>query len=321
MKQAYACRHPPFRKGSTEMAVLILGNDQDEHAQHMRAYLTTQGAEVEFLDSATFPAQMQISHQPARGEGTICLPAGRTLAFADIESVYWRNYSGVSPAELPDAEQAFIAANDARSLFESLLICLPVRWVNGLAGYRWHQTKPAALARVAALGAPVPATIVTNDPQAVLEFVDRHERCIFKPVQGGAHTQRVTREHLTEKNLASLAIAPVTIQEEVPGTDIRVFVAGRRVLACEVRTKALDFRDDPDPEIVAVTLPDDVAGMCQQAAAKLALLWTGIDLRRTPDGRYVFLEANPSPMFLGFERRSGLPLTESLAALLLHASE
>ncbi len=46
-------------------------------------------------------------------------------------------------------------------------------------------------------------------------------------------------------------------------------------------------------------------------------MWAGIDLRRTPAGRFVFLEANPSPMFLGFEAGAGLPLTESLAALLL----
>jgi len=31
----------------------------------------------------------------------------------------------------------------------------------------------------------------------------------------------------------------------------------------------------------------------------------------------VFLEANPSPMFLGFEERTGLPLTESLTELLV----
>ena len=43
----------------------------------------------------------------------------------------------------------------------------------------------------------------------------------------------------------------------------------------------------------------------------------GIDLRLTPEGRYVFLEANPSPMFLGFEARAGLPLTDALVALLL----
>ena len=54
-------------------------------------------------------------------------------------------------------------------------------------------------------------------------------------------------------------------------------------------------------------------------ARALDLLWTGIDLRRTPEGRYVFLEANPSPMFLGFESRSGLPLTAALADLLTEA--
>jgi hypothetical protein len=30
----------------------------------------------------------------------------------------------------------------------------------------------------------------------------------------------------------------------------------------------------------------------------------------------VFLEANPSPMFLGFEKATGLPLTEALVKLL-----
>jgi glutathione synthase/RimK-type ligase-like ATP-grasp enzyme len=101
------------------------------------------------------------------------------------------------------------------------------------------------------------------------------------------------------------------------GTDVRVFVAGERVLACEVRTAAVDFRDDPDPAIVPCELPDDVRAWCLRAAEALELVWTGIDLRRTPDGRHVFLEANPSPMFQGFEARSGLPLTEALADLLL----
>jgi glutathione synthase/RimK-type ligase-like ATP-grasp enzyme len=43
----------------------------------------------------------------------------------------------------------------------------------------------------------------------------------------------------------------------------------------------------------------------------------GIDFRLTPTGTYVFLEANPSPMFKGFEKYTGLPLTEALSSLLL----
>ncbi|MCI0742908.1 MAG: hypothetical protein L0Y72_28090, partial [Gemmataceae bacterium] len=213
--------------------------------------------------------------------------------------------------------QAALAANDARSLFEALLIGQPARWVNGWNAYQLHQTKPVQLARVAALGVPVPATLLANDPESVRDFAARHPRSIFKPVQGGAHTRRLELGHLTDTNLAHLALAPVTIQEEVPGTDLRVFVAGQRVLACEIHTDHVDFRDDPAPRIAPCALPVDVTAWCLRAARALELLWTGMDVRRTPDGRHVFLEANPSPMFLGFEERAGLPLTDALTALLL----
>ena len=39
----------------------------------------------------------------------------------------------------------------------------------------------------------------------------------------------------------------------------------------------------------------------------------GIDLRRTPDGRYVCFEVNPSPAFSFYERRTGLPIAHAIA--------
>ncbi len=299
------------------MTILILGGDDDEHALHMLNHLHQRGHDAEFFDSRHFPAQMQLSFDPGRGTGEVRLPGGRSLDILRIRSVYWRCYHGIPETRLPDPEQAFIAVNDARGLLESFLIRAPARWVNGWAAYQLHRTKPVQLAIVAALGVPTPETLLSNDPEAVLAFGGRHPRSIFKPVQGGAHARRLTGAHLAERNLANLAHAPVTIQEEVPGTNIRVFVAGERVLACEVRTVELDFRDDPSPRILPHALAPGVEANCLRIARALDLLWTGIDLRLTPEGRYVFLEANPSPMFLGFEQQAGLPLTESLAALLV----
>jgi hypothetical protein len=298
------------------MTVLILGGMDDAHACHVLEHLRFGGSDAELLDSRWFPSVLQIAYGPAPESGSLRLPTGRRLAFEEIGSVYWRCYNSVHTPDLPDPEQSFIAANDARGLFESVLIRLPARWVNGWRAYQLHQTKPVQLAIVVALGVPVPATLLGNDPEAVRDFAVRHPRCIFKPVQGGAHTRHLTPAHLDDDNLRNLALAPVTVQEEVPGTNVRVFVAGERVLACEVRSGSLDFRDDDNPHIVPHDLPDDVAAWCLRAARALELLWTGIDLRLTPEGRYVFLEANPSPMFMGFESRSGLPLTSSLAALL-----
>jgi glutathione synthase/RimK-type ligase-like ATP-grasp enzyme len=299
------------------MTVLILGGMDDEHACFMLEHLKEQGVDVELLDSRWFPADLGLAHDPLRGEWTLQLPTGRRLAGEQVRSVYWRCYNGVATPDLPDPEQAYIASNDARGLFESMLIHLPVRWVNGWQGFQLHQTKPVQLARVASLGVPIPASILANDPEAIREFAARHPHSIFKPIQGGAHTRRVKPEHLTEENLANLRHAPVTLQEEVPGTNIRVFVAGEKVLACEVRVEQLDYRDNEDPEIYQHALPAEVAEQSLRIARALDLRWTGIDFRRSPEGRYVFLEANPSPMFLGFQSRCGLPLVESLTALLV----
>jgi glutathione synthase/RimK-type ligase-like ATP-grasp enzyme len=162
----------------------------------------------------------------------------------------------------------------------------------------------------------VPQTLLTNDPAAVREFVAGVAASIFKPVQGGAHTRRVEPRHLTDENLAHLAYAPVTLQEEIPGTNLRVFVAGERAFCIEVRTGEIDFRDDRRPELLACEMSAELESWSRRIAERLKLVWTGIDWRRTPEGDHYFLEANPSPMFLGFEEATGLPLTESLVRLL-----
>lgn len=299
--------------------ILILGEETDEHALHMHHYLRHKQHDVELLNSQWFPQAMTLSLQIPAERGVISLPNGRTLDFSDVKSVYWRGYPGVGAADLRDPEQAWIAHNDARGLFESLLILLPARWVNGWDAFWLHQTKPVQLARVAALGVRVASTLLSNDPSAVLDFAANRPQSIVKPVQGGDHATRLRPGHLTQENLHQLRLAPITLQAEVPGTNIRVFVAGESVLACEVRTCELDYREDPSPELIVHELPLPIADTCRLIARTLHLLWTGIDFRLTPAGEYFFLEANPSPMFLGFERHTGLPLTERLAALLIDA--
>lgn len=299
------------------MTILLLGDEQDDHLLHMQRLLEQRAVDVAVINSQWFPQQMALSLDPRSSRWRIDLPSGRTLCSSDILSVYWRGYPGVGAADLPDPLQHFIAQNDARSLFESFLIQLPARWVNGWTAFQLHQTKPVQLVRVARLGVRVPATALTNSAAEVGRFVSQHSGCAFKPVQGGDSTRPVTMESLAQENLKSLRLAPITLQEIVPGTNIRVFVAGRRVVACEVQTSRLDYRDDPAAQLLTHDLPPAVVEDCLRIARELHLIWTGIDFRLTPDKQYVFLEANPSPMFIGFESQTGLPLTQLLADLLL----
>lgn len=298
------------------MTVLILGGSDDEHALHVLACLRQRGADAEVLDSLTFPHEMQISFDPCSRSFRLDLASGRSISSQEVRSVYWRRYDGVAAPENFRVDEATIAYYDTYSLFETLLFELSARWVNSWSAVRLHQTKPVQLAMVAALGIKIPATIVTNRSHVVTEFAARYLHVIFKPVQDGAHARELTLAHLTSQNLQKLRISPVTLQEKVPGTNIRVFVAGDRVMACEVETEHLDFRDDPAPKLRSHSLDAAMSDTCRQIARRLGLLWTGIDFKKNENG-YVFLEANPSPMFLQFESSTGLPITDSLIALLL----
>ena len=139
------------------MTILILGESHDEHAVHMRDHLRERGADAVHIDPEWFPGRMTIAFDPTAETGEIVVPEGRTIPFDQISAVYWRNYGGVQSSDLPDDDQAYVAENDSRGLFESMLIWLPARWVNGWNAIQMHQTKPVQLAMVARLGMPMSA--------------------------------------------------------------------------------------------------------------------------------------------------------------------
>jgi glutathione synthase/RimK-type ligase-like ATP-grasp enzyme len=299
--------------------VLIMGHPQDEHAQMVGRVLRYRGVDTYTIDSSDFPAFPELACSPG-GDGFVLRPRGcpRFLAAAEVSSVYWRNYNRIPKIALSDPEQAHIAQNDARGLFESFLGSNEFRWVNGLNGFELHQRKPLALKKVAALGVTIPRSIITNSPEALREFCVTDRSYIFKPVQGGAHAQRLESSQLSPDHLELLRLAPITVQEEVRGTNIRVFVAGQNILACEVRSSSLDFRDDPRPAIIEHKLPSSIVAQSLRIATELHLNWTGIDYRLNEEGEYVFLEANPSPMFIGFEAASGVRITDMFVDHLLN---
>ena len=300
------------------MNILILGNSLDDHAAHIKSALTQAGATVDDLDTCLFPTQLRMSWQPNAQVGCFNLPGGRKLNFQDVKSVFWRNFSGVYVPSLKDSNQQRIALNDAVSTVRSLIQACPARWVNSWQAYQFHKEKPLQLSKAKQIGVSIPATLISNDPEQVIEFVQSQERVIFKPVYGGAHAQVVTESHLHPKRLSlALSLSPVTIQEYIPGTNIRSYVIGESIYSAEIRSHSLDFREDSQAKLIPVELPESVQQQCIAITKALMLEWTAIDWRLKPSGEYMFLEANPSPMFLHFEHQTGFPITQQLVKLLM----
>ncbi|NJR52213.1 MAG: hypothetical protein HC780_24205 [Leptolyngbyaceae cyanobacterium CSU_1_3] len=300
------------------MNILILGSARDGHAAHVKKALEEAGAIVDYWDTRLFPTQVKLSWQPDTRVGSLKLSDDRSLKFQEIHSIFWRNFSGVHVPNLKDAEAQNIALNDAMSTLRSLIQACPARWVNSWQAYQFHKEKPLQLAMAQSLGVKIPATLISNDPQQIMDFAIAHEKVIFKPVCGGAHTQFLTLDYLEPSRLKlALSIAPITLQEYIWGTNVRSYVLANSVYTAEIRSSSVDFREDLDAQLIPFLLPDFIQQQCVAIAQAFSLKWTAIDWRVKPNGEYVFLEANPSPMFIHFEQKTGFPITEKLVQLLM----
>lgn len=298
------------------MKILVLGCPEEAHARHMGQALGAAGASVNYLDTTQFPARLRLSWCPQTAEGTLRFESGDRLSLGDIHSVFWRSLGepAIAPLEPPLKQ---VAIQDAASLLRSLIKSCPARWVNSWQAYEFHKEKPRQLQRVHELGVTIPDTLISNDPEEVQAFAEGRDRLIFKPVYGGAHTRILTREHLDTARLQHvLSLAPVTLQTYIPGTNLRTYVIEDAVYAAEIRSASLDFREDAQAQLIPVVLPETAQRQCVAIARALGLTWTAIDWRQPPDDEWVFLEANPSPMFLFFEQQTGYPITQALVETL-----
>ncbi len=184
------------------------------------------------------------------------------------------------------------------------------------------QLKPFQLHALRSLGALVPRTLISNDPERVRAFHAELQDVIYKPVMGGAVTRLLDEEALAR--LDGVRQSPVIFQERVPGEDVRVVLVGEEVISCAAIVtpeQHLDFRADPvyssgRADYREVTLPAHVEALCRQAARRCGLVFAGIDIKRQGD-RYVFLELNSSPVYYDVELKLGHRITAALARYLV----
>jgi len=278
-------------------------------------------------------------HLDRTGFGGLVL-AGRTLRPADVGSIFVRpalrhgpgglltEYLLMPPPGLDDAHLE-VARREASAALVGALSGGPGHWVNWpaaelAAGHTLYQ-----LAVAAELGLSVPATIVTDDGDALLAFLSDHGGEAVTKAADGASARRMPQALATRRvrdaDLRALAAAPprvLLLQELVEAAyDIRVTLIGDDTFACAVDNRPgdgpLDWRLDRSPRPRPCPLADEVVDGLQRLRQRLGLAYATADLRMTPDGDAVFLDLDTRGSFAFIEERTELPLAAALAALLL----
>lgn len=298
--------------------MLIVGSPDDPHVDAVARGLAARGACPAVLDVADAPARLDLSFTVAGPRGRLRLPGG-DVELERVRAVYWRTANPTRASPRLRADLRDLAERETRWALESMLLQLSARLVNSPPAIAAHRCKPAQSARVAALGVTIPATLVGNCPADIRAFCAAHPGgVVVKPIGGGAYVRRLTPADLQRED--SMRASPMQYQQYVPGDDLRIYVVGDRVFAGRIVTDdpaRVDFRTDPTHRSAPHDLTAAQQDTCRAIARALDLELAGIDFRRDASGRWYFLEANPSPMFLRFAADTGHPLTAALLDPLL----
>ncbi len=206
-------------------------------------------------------------------------------------------------------EKNFIE-REARSGLWGLLCGMNAVWVNHPDANREAAYKPRQLRVAQSLGLEIPRTLITNAPQALRNFyAECAGKVIYKlmgfPLYEDRDAQPIsTYTSLVPKEMMSqahrIAATAHMFQEFIEKVcDVRAVIIDQEVFAVAVYPLSdeacIDFRRDYHSLRYEVhRLPETVQHALLEMNRYYRLAYTAIDLLYTKDGRYVFLEANPT---------------------------
>lgn len=319
--------------------ILIISNTKDVHANIVFEELLKRNEKVVRLDTDLY-SKGDIFITLTDTEDNTLQIGDDIIKLSDIKSVWYRRPREIEP-QVNDPRQYSFAQKELTELLENLYLSIPQAfWVNNSVSLDTAKKKFPQLQLAKKVGLKIPRTSITNSPKEAREFIKScSNKVIYKTIhaprmaidrndtkQLGLATSIITKESM--KQLDLLAKTGGIFQEYTEKEyEIRVSIFGEELFAARINSQKttiekakVDWRMgvgfDKDLIVESYDLPDDISKKCLQICRELNLEFSAIDLIKTPDGEYVFLEINPNGQWYWVERMTGQPLLESMIRLL-----
>ncbi len=309
--------------------ILVISSEVDNHAMEVLRRLVDMRVPATLLDLSQFPQGMHLAIDYDPYQISPVLSWDETDLDLDTCSVIWwrRPQPFDLHAEITDSVDRSFAYTECQAAISGLWRMLDAFWVNHPRLEEEASLKASQLKIAREVGLEVPVTLTTNDPGRARAFVDTFgaRSTIYKAFSGTEEAWRETRVLRSEEIalLDNVGYAPVIFQECVPALfDLRVTVVGQEIFAAAIHaqdsTYEFDYRMDMErAQVEEIELPSNLSNRIIAFMERLGLTYGAIDMRLTPDQRYVFLEINPSGQWLFIERRTGQAITEAFVDLLV----
>ncbi len=319
------------------MPILICVADleRDPCVAVVKAELETRGQEVVLFETGRFPAHTSLSLDPFRSP--LLIDPNRAVDLSTVRAVWNRHLDvGLTGLDaLRDDHRAAVRAEASHTL-HAVLESLNVFQLDPQSALAATPSSTTQLRLARSYGFDVPRTLISNDPEQVRSWAPTFEsEVIVKMVDSAAvgfdggdgfepfYAKALSSAELMD--LEGLEWCPMVFQEQIPKKlELRVTVVGNQAFAAAVDSTrsssgATDWRRDR--RLALKFRPYDLPGSIEEAVLRLTrrlgLQFATLDIILTPDDRFVFLEANTVSYYDFVEDATGLPISRSIAELLI----
>ena len=323
-----------MKRVKTKEIVLIVTTKTDITADLVILEFQKRGTRYIRFNTEDFPQKVELSWKLTSNgtEGFLRFPLNN-LSLNNVTSVWYRRPAAPQISEVVQTEgvRSFAHRETAEAL-SGLWRTMECFWMSRPDAINYASYKPRQLKVAQDLGFTVPKTLVSNSPEAVERFQGECGILIAKPIFSGNIEVRGERNvvfatQVDELGLAtreSIRLAPALFQEYIDkDIELRVTVIGNQVLAASINSQdipegAHDWRKAQSDALSfrSCSLPVWLSRKCVQLVSGFGLTFGAIDLIRTPQGEYVFLELNPNGQWGWLEERTGDPYIATMASVL-----
>lgn len=323
--------------------VLVLTNTRDESAGPVAGHLHSIHQPFVRFDTEKFPEEdlVSVSLDGENKTGSIHC-SGVEVDIASIKSIWWRRPTKArQQSAIHPGYMEFIRDESEIALWSFYSLFSDVFWMNHpLIGSRLLEHNKIYQLKVAStLGLKTPRTLVSNNPEDILSFVQNEGgSAAIKILKGNffsrdgeeknlfVFTQRIS-EDLAKKHFNELQMAPVMIQQYVQkAIELRVTIVGEKVFACAIHSQESERTRDDWRRYDFANVKHEIHILPKPIEEKLitllrfwGLAYGACDLILTPDGEYVFLEINANGQWYWIEQLTGMPISKTIAETLSEA--
>lgn len=322
------------------MEVLIVTySDDDEGIHYVTEALQRKGTNVYRFNTNYYPTQIQLaSHYINNTEQVKIISEDVVHDLAKFDAVWYRRIR--IGQEIPDDmadEYKIPAIEESKSTFQGTLASWGIgKFVlDAVADIRRADNKQLQLKVANRLGLHIPATLITNSATEVRDFAQNFSAVVskmqyaFSIYDGDEEEYRVySQKWLPEElqEMAGLEFSPMIFQEYVEkDCEFRVIIVGEQIFCGKIPSQESedgqsDWRKDANliDEVEPYELPASVKLKLLHLMDYFRLNYGAIDLIKTPEGKYVFLEINPVGEFSWLDKALGHKISEAIANVLLN---